>query len=103
EDRAERRRVRRWISSWLQRVSLHRPEVSATIRHRTRPIDHADAAQRFIDAATSTSWRCGAAWSTMSKISIGKVVPGGILAGVVMSGLDYAINNFVLAGDWRNV
>src|SRR6266851_2278472 len=39
----------------------------------------------------------------MSKINIGKVVPGGILAGVVMSGLDFVTNNYILASDWRNM
>ena len=39
----------------------------------------------------------------MSKINIGKVVPGGILAGVVMSGLDFVTNNYILASDWWNM
>jgi len=38
----------------------------------------------------------------MSRINTGKLVPGGILAGLVMSAIDYVVNNYILAGDWRN-
>ncbi len=40
--------------------------------------------------------------SSMSKINVGKIVPGGILAGLLMTGIDYVVNNYILAGDWRN-
>jgi hypothetical protein len=38
----------------------------------------------------------------MSKINAAKLVPGGILAGFVMSAIDFIVNNYILAGDWRN-
>ena len=39
----------------------------------------------------------------MSKINIGKAAAGGVLAGVILSVLDFVINNYILAGDWQNV
>lgn len=39
----------------------------------------------------------------MATINGGKVLAGGILAGVVVSGLDFVINNYILATDWQNV
>jgi hypothetical protein len=39
----------------------------------------------------------------VSKINIGKAAAGGVLAGVILSGLDFVINNYILAGDWQNV
>lgn len=39
----------------------------------------------------------------MGRINVGKVVPAGILAGVVLGGFDFLSDNFLLAGDWQNV
>lgn len=39
----------------------------------------------------------------MSKISIGKLVAGGVLAGVVMNICDYISNNLILATDWEHI
>ena len=39
----------------------------------------------------------------MSTINTGKVVAGGILAGVVISGFDFVTNNYILASDWRSM
>ena len=39
----------------------------------------------------------------MGKINAGKALAGGILAAVILSGLDFVINNYILAGDWQNV
>ena len=39
----------------------------------------------------------------MSKINAGKAVAGGILAGVVLTGFDFASSNYLLANDWQNV
>jgi hypothetical protein len=39
----------------------------------------------------------------VSKISAGKLVAGGILAGVVMNICDYVANNFILAADWEHI
>ena len=38
----------------------------------------------------------------MSNIPVGKVLTGGVLAGVVLCGLDYLVQNYVLAADWQN-
>jgi hypothetical protein len=38
----------------------------------------------------------------MSKVPIGKVLLGGVLAGVVLCALDYLVQNYVLATDWEN-
>ena len=38
----------------------------------------------------------------MSNIPVGKVLTGGVLAGVVLCGLDYLVQNYVLATDWQN-
>jgi hypothetical protein len=39
----------------------------------------------------------------VGKINAGKAVAGGVLAAVILSGLDFVINNYILAGDWQNV
>ena len=39
----------------------------------------------------------------MASINSGKVLAGGVLAGVVMNAIDYVSNNFILAKDWQNV
>jgi len=39
----------------------------------------------------------------MSRISVGKVVAGGVLAGVVLSAFDFVANNFLLVEDWQLV
>ncbi len=39
----------------------------------------------------------------MSHINAGKVVAGGILAGVVLTGFDFASSNYLLANEWQNV
>jgi hypothetical protein len=39
----------------------------------------------------------------MAAISPGKLVLGGVAAGVVMNAIDYVSNNFILAKDWQNV
>jgi hypothetical protein len=39
----------------------------------------------------------------MASINSGKVLAGGVLAGVVMNAVDYVSNNFILAKDWQNV
>jgi hypothetical protein len=39
----------------------------------------------------------------MASINSGKVLAGGVLAGVVMNVIDYVSNNFILAKDWQNV
>jgi hypothetical protein len=38
----------------------------------------------------------------VSKISFGNVAAGGILAGLVLSGLDFVTDNYILASDWQN-
>jgi len=38
----------------------------------------------------------------MSKIPFGKVLTGGVLAGVVLCGLDFLVQNYILATDWQN-
>ena len=37
----------------------------------------------------------------MASINIGKVVTGGLLAGVVANAVDFVTNNYVLATDWQ--
>jgi hypothetical protein len=39
----------------------------------------------------------------MSRISGGKVIAGGILAGIVLGAFDFVTNNFLLAGEWQQV
>ena len=39
----------------------------------------------------------------MSRVNGGKLVAGGILAGVVMNICDYVSNNFILATDWEHI
>ena len=39
----------------------------------------------------------------MSRVNGGKLVAGGILAGVVMNICDYVSNNFILAADWEHI
>jgi hypothetical protein len=39
----------------------------------------------------------------MSRISGGKVLAGGILAGIVLSAFDFVTNNFLLADEWQQV
>lgn len=39
----------------------------------------------------------------MSRVNGGKLVAGGILAGVVMNICDYVSNNFILATDWERI
>jgi hypothetical protein len=39
----------------------------------------------------------------VSRVNGGKLVAGGILAGVVMNICDYVSNNFILATDWEHI
>jgi hypothetical protein len=39
----------------------------------------------------------------MSKMNTGRVVLGGLVAGVVMNLCDFVVNNYVLAREWRRV
>ena len=39
----------------------------------------------------------------MARINTGKAIAGGILAGIILSGFDFATNNFLLAEEWQNV
>ena len=39
----------------------------------------------------------------MSTVNTGKLIAGGILAGVVMNICDYVSNNFILAADWEHI
>jgi hypothetical protein len=39
----------------------------------------------------------------MSRISVGKVVAGGILAAIILAGFDYVTSNYLLALDWQDV
>jgi hypothetical protein len=39
----------------------------------------------------------------VTKINVGKLVAGSILAGVVMNICDYVSNNFILAADWEHI
>ena len=37
----------------------------------------------------------------MASINTGKVVMGGLVAGVVANAVDFVTNNYVLAADWQ--
>ena len=39
----------------------------------------------------------------MSRISVGKAVAGGILAGIVLGLFDFVTNNFLLADEWQAI
>jgi hypothetical protein len=39
----------------------------------------------------------------VSRVNGGKLIAGGILAGVVMNICDYVSNNFILATDWEHI
>ena len=39
----------------------------------------------------------------MSKVNGGKLLAGGVLAGIVMNICDYVSNNFILATDWEHI
>jgi hypothetical protein len=38
-----------------------------------------------------------------SRINVPKLFLGGLIAGIVLSGLDYVINNYVLADAWQGI
>src|SRR4030095_11450708 len=38
-----------------------------------------------------------------SRINIPKLIVGGVVAGIVLNGVDYVVNNFVLAEAWQHV
>ena len=37
------------------------------------------------------------------RVNIGKLVAGGVLAGIVMNICDYVSNNFILVNDWEHI
>ena len=39
----------------------------------------------------------------MAKINVSKVLVGGLVAGVILSGLDFVTSNYILATDWQNM
>jgi hypothetical protein len=41
--------------------------------------------------------------STRAGVNLGKLVAGGVLAGIVMNICDYVSNNFVLVTDWEHI
>jgi hypothetical protein len=38
-----------------------------------------------------------------SRINLPKLIVGGLVAGIVLNGIDYVVNNFVLAEAWQHV
>jgi len=39
----------------------------------------------------------------MANVNVGKSIAGGVLAGIVLAGFDFATSNFLLASEWQGV
>jgi hypothetical protein len=58
-------------------------------------------AQRLYNPATDSDNRIGQRKELVMAINTGKVVAGGLVAGVVANAIDFVTNTYVLAADWQ--